>query len=102
MDSCCLNLKPNSHFAKAKGGLNRENDWFWGDRIRGSLKNDVWVNQLAKSLRTEKKARKFRPGVSFAVITSNNAPEAVVSSFHSVIYLKSKTAITSLKYIKML
>lgn len=77
MDSCCLNLKPNSHFAKAKGGLSHENNWFWGDRIRGSLKNDVWVNQLAKSLRAEKKARKFRPGVSFAVITSNNAPEAV-------------------------
>ncbi|KAM3695352.1 hypothetical protein ACB098_07G124600 [Castanea mollissima] len=77
MDSCCLNLRPNSHFAKAKGGLSRENDWFWGDRIRGSLKNDVWVNQLAKSLRTEKKARKFRPGVSFAVITSDNAKETL-------------------------
>ncbi|KAL4615813.1 hypothetical protein ACB092_07G154300 [Castanea dentata] len=76
MDSCCLNLKLNSHLAKAKGGFCRENDWFCGDRIRGSLKNDVWVNQLAKSLRTEKKARKFRPGVSFAVITSNNAKEA--------------------------
>ncbi|KAK7840609.1 glucose-1-phosphate adenylyltransferase large subunit 1 [Quercus suber] len=77
MDSCCLNLKPNSYLAKAKGGLTHENNWFWGDRIRGSLKNDVWVNQLAKSLRAEKKARKFRPGVSFAVITSNDAPEAV-------------------------
>ncbi|KAF3969091.1 hypothetical protein CMV_007092 [Castanea mollissima] len=50
MDSCCLNLKLNSHLAKAKVG---------------------------KKLRTEKKARKFRPGVSFAVITSNNAKEAV-------------------------
>jgi hypothetical protein len=80
MDSCCLALQPNTHLAKAnKGGLSHENDCFWGERIKGSLKNDVWVNQLGKSLRTEKKVRKFRPRVASAVITSNNAKEAVVS-----------------------
>uniref|UniRef100_A0A2N9J5S7 Glucose-1-phosphate adenylyltransferase n=1 Tax=Fagus sylvatica TaxID=28930 RepID=A0A2N9J5S7_FAGSY len=78
MDSCCLALQPNTHLAKAnKGGLSHENDCFWGERIKGSLKNDVWVNQLGKSLRTEKKVRKFRPRVASAVITSNNAKEAV-------------------------
>ncbi|KAB1207302.1 Glucose-1-phosphate adenylyltransferase large subunit 1 [Morella rubra] len=78
MDSCCLTVKPNSHLAKtSKGGLSHVNG-FWGQKITESLRsNNAWVNQLAKGLRTGKKVPKPKPGVAFAVITSNDAKEAV-------------------------
>jgi glucose-1-phosphate adenylyltransferase len=80
MDSCCLTLKPNTHLGKAsKGGLSLGNNGFWGERITGSLNNNAWVNQLAKSCRTEKKVTTLKPGVAFAILTSNNAKEAMVS-----------------------
>lgn len=80
MDSCCLTLKPNTYMAKAiKGSLSHGNNGLLGERITGSLSNNVWANQMAKSLRNEKKVTKLKPGVAFAVITSNNAQEAVVS-----------------------
>ncbi|XP_041012800.1 glucose-1-phosphate adenylyltransferase large subunit 1-like [Juglans microcarpa x Juglans regia] len=78
MDSCCLTLKPNTYMAKAiKGSLSHGNNGLLGERITGSLSNNVWANQMAKSLRNEKKVTKLKPGVAFAVITSNNAQEAV-------------------------
>lgn len=81
MDSCGLTLKPNTHLAKAsKGGLIRGNNGFLGERITRSLSNNLLVNQLAKSLGTEKKVTKLKPGVAFAILTSNDHPkEAVVS-----------------------
>ncbi|KAF3969090.1 hypothetical protein CMV_007091 [Castanea mollissima] len=48
---------------------------FWW--FKTSVRKLQWILALAKSLRTEKKARKFRPGVSFAVITSDNAKETL-------------------------
>lgn len=79
MDSCCLTLKPNTHLAKAsKGGLSRGNNAFWGERITRSLGNNLFVSQLAKSLGTEKKVTKLKPGVASAVLTSD-PKEAVVS-----------------------
>ncbi|KAG6653304.1 glucose-1-phosphate adenylyltransferase large subunit 1-like [Carya illinoinensis] len=77
MDSCCLTVKPNTYLAKAsKGRLSHGNNGLWGERITGSLSNNVWANQMAKSL-TNEKVTKLKPGVAFAVITSNNAQEAV-------------------------
>lgn len=78
MDSCCVALRANSHLVNArKGGFGNGNNGFWGERIRGSLNNSLWVNQLANSLRTDKKEKKIKTG-AFAVLTSNTPREAVV------------------------
>ena len=78
MDSCCVALKVNSHLVNArKDGFGNGDNAFLGARIRGSLKNSVWVNQLTNSLRTDKKEKKIKNG-AFAVLTSNTPREAVV------------------------
>ncbi|KAJ7967304.1 Glucose-1-phosphate adenylyltransferase [Quillaja saponaria] len=86
MASGCVTFKANTHLAKAtKGDLSHRDNGFWGERIKGSLNNNLLVNQLAKGLRTEKRVRKVKPGVAFSVITSNNAKKTVtvqVPSFH--------------------
>jgi len=80
MDFCCATLKANTHVAKAsKGGFNNGDKDFWGERIRGSFNNSVWVNQLAKSLKVDKSVNKFKPGVAFSILTSSNGRETVVS-----------------------
>ncbi|KAF5443939.1 hypothetical protein F2P56_036453 [Juglans regia] len=80
MDSFGLTLKPNTHLAKAsKGGLSRGNNGFFGERITRSLSNNLLVNQLAKSLGTEKKVTKLKPGVAFAILTSNDHPKEAVT-----------------------
>lgn len=86
MDFCCVTLKPNTHLTKvSKGGLSNGENGFLGDRIRGSLNNSVWVKQLEKTLRTEKKVKRVKPGVAFAVFTSNNTDVAVpLVSLHSL------------------
>lgn len=78
MDSCFVTLKPNTNLAKSRkvGLINGENR-FGGERIRGSLKESVWINQLAKSLRTEKRVKKIKSGVAFSVLTSYNAKETL-------------------------
>ncbi|KAE8008473.1 hypothetical protein FH972_004980 [Carpinus fangiana] len=68
MGSCCLALKPNTHLA---------NNGLLGERITGSLNNNSWVNQVARSFRTEKKITTLKPGVAYAIITSDNAKETV-------------------------
>ncbi|XP_022763239.1 glucose-1-phosphate adenylyltransferase large subunit 1-like [Durio zibethinus] len=77
MDSCVA-LKANSHLVNArKGGFGNGDNAFWGERIRGSLNNSVWINQLANSLRTDnKKEKKIKTG-PLAVLTSNTPREAV-------------------------
>ncbi|KAL9354390.1 hypothetical protein Peur_052360 [Populus x canadensis] len=78
MDSCCVALRANTHVAKAsKGGFNNGDKEFWGERIRGSFNNSVWVNQFAKSLKVDKSVNKFKPSVAFAILTSNNGRETV-------------------------
>lgn len=73
MDSCCVALKANTHMAKASGGGFRSGDnEFWGERMRGSLSNNVLFNQLTRSLRAERNVNKAKPGVAYAVLTSNN------------------------------
>lgn len=84
MDSCCVTLKPNAHLRKpTQGGLC---NGFLGERVRESFGNRIWVNQVSKALRTEKKSvNKARPGVVRAILTSNDIKEAVtlqVPSFH--------------------
>ncbi|KAF5745726.1 glucose-1-phosphate adenylyltransferase large subunit 1 [Tripterygium wilfordii] len=78
MGSCCLGLKANTHLANPKlGCLKNADDGFFGERVVGSLNNGAWVNQLTNSLKAEKRVKKVKPGVAFAVITSNNAKEVV-------------------------
>lgn len=73
MDSCCMALKVNAHLAQAsKGGLKNEDQGFWGERLRGSLNNNVLVNQIPKRLSSGKNGRKVKPGVAFSVLTSND------------------------------
>ncbi|OMO75635.1 Nucleotidyl transferase [Corchorus olitorius] len=75
MDSCCVALKANSHLVNArKNSFGNGENGFLGEKIRGSLNNNVWVNQLASSLRTDKKEKKIKTGVS-AVLTSNTPRE---------------------------
>ncbi|KAA8545992.1 hypothetical protein F0562_020557 [Nyssa sinensis] len=78
MDSSCATLKSSNHLGEvSKRGLNNGGNGFWGERIRGSLKNNVLANQLANSLRIEKRARKINPGVAFSVMTSSTDKETL-------------------------
>ncbi|KAK8568092.1 hypothetical protein V6N12_006656 [Hibiscus sabdariffa] len=77
MESCCLTLKANSHLVNVrKGGFSNGDSAFLGERIRGSLNNSAWVNQVANSLSVDnKKEMKIKTGAS-AILTSNNRKEA--------------------------
>lgn len=77
MDFCSISLKANTHLGKSSSSIG--DNGFWGEKIRGSLNDSVWVNQLAKSLKTEKRVRKCKPGVAYSILTSNNATDSVVS-----------------------
>ncbi|KAJ8763544.1 hypothetical protein K2173_002427 [Erythroxylum novogranatense] len=78
MDSCCVALNASNHLAKARNnGFDKGHKEFWGERIRSSLNINSWNNQLGKGLRAKKMANKFKPDVALAVLTSNNAKEAM-------------------------
>lgn len=80
MDSCRVALRANTHVAKATNqGFKNGDNAFWGERIRGSLNNCGEFNRLAKGLKAKKRDKKVKPGVAFAVITSNNPKEVMVS-----------------------
>ncbi|KAK7257954.1 hypothetical protein RIF29_32305 [Crotalaria pallida] len=90
MESACVTLKANTHFANSRKGntFGKENG-FLGERIKGGLNYSPWVNnQLATSLRTQEKVNKAKPGVVSAVLTSNNAKEAV--AFQVPTFLRRK------------
>ncbi|KAK9270397.1 hypothetical protein L1049_025976 [Liquidambar formosana] len=71
MDSCFGTLKGNAHLMQVnKAGVSAGDNGFWGQRIRGSLKRRD-LSQLWKSLRTEERIRKVKPGVAFSVFTSD-------------------------------
>lgn len=92
MDTSFATLKSTAHLATVTkgGGLTNGEDGIFGERIRGSLNGNVWVNQLAKSLKLdEKRKHKFKPGVASSVITTENGKETLVSSFYSIIIWKS-------------
>ncbi|XP_057953190.1 glucose-1-phosphate adenylyltransferase large subunit 1-like [Malania oleifera] len=78
MDSCCVNLKANTHLGRAgKVGLSNGDKGFWGERIRGSLNTSVWDNHISKRLRTEKREGKINRGAAFSVLTPNDVKETV-------------------------
>ncbi|XP_052180438.1 glucose-1-phosphate adenylyltransferase large subunit 1-like [Diospyros lotus] len=79
MDSCCATLRANSSLGKLSKRCLGDGDYgFCGEKVRGSLKNNnLWVNQLAKGLSIEKRARNIRPRVSCSVITSDHSEETL-------------------------
>uniref|UniRef100_A0A5B7AZI4 Glucose-1-phosphate adenylyltransferase n=1 Tax=Davidia involucrata TaxID=16924 RepID=A0A5B7AZI4_DAVIN len=66
MDSCCATMKANVHPVQiSRGGDNG----FWGEKIRANLQSRMLCTQSWKSLRSENRAGKVKPGVSFSVLT---------------------------------
>ncbi|XP_061353810.1 glucose-1-phosphate adenylyltransferase large subunit 1-like [Gastrolobium bilobum] len=79
MMSACVTLRANTHLANSrKESTFCQDHGFLGERIKGGLSYSPWIiNQLAKSLRTQEKVKKAKPGVVSAVLTSksNNTKE---------------------------
>lgn len=86
MDSCFSTLRANTHLGNSsKCGLTYRDNGFWGEKMRGNLSKGLWVDQLGKGLRFEKRAKKIIPRVSCSVITSGNGKETLVSHFYSLL-----------------
>lgn len=60
------------------GGLDRCENGFYGEKVRGSFNENAWI----KSLKSEKKALKLTPNVAYAVATPNISKQPVVSLMH--------------------
>lgn len=74
MDCCCPTMKAE---VLINGGLRKGDNGFWGESIKGSLKNNAFGTQIWKSL-NEKRLRKFKPGVAFSVLTRDINKEMAV------------------------
>ncbi|PSR99657.1 Glucose-1-phosphate adenylyltransferase large subunit 2/amyloplastic like [Actinidia chinensis var. chinensis] len=70
MDACCASLKTHVHPAH----VSREDTWFWGERIKGSLKSKILGNQFPKSLKSKR-------GVAFSVLTTSPDIDKEVLTF---------------------
>ncbi|PHU10628.1 Glucose-1-phosphate adenylyltransferase large subunit, chloroplastic/amyloplastic [Capsicum chinense] len=80
MDTCCVAVKSTAHLGRvSKGGFNNGEKEFFGEQIRGSLKNNLKFNQSSKSLKLEKKENKIKPGIAFSVITTENEQETLTA-----------------------
>ncbi|OWM87236.1 hypothetical protein CDL15_Pgr019283 [Punica granatum] len=80
MDSCCVGLRARTHLPRASTGVKNGGVGLLGERVRGSLNQSVWVDQVARSLRDDESGRakrKIKPGAASAIITSNNSPETL-------------------------
>lgn len=71
MDSCCATLKANALPVKVREvGPRNQGTGFWGESIRGSPKGRDSSTQLFKSLKSESRNRKIKPGVAHSILTS--------------------------------
>ncbi|KAK6805824.1 hypothetical protein RDI58_003609 [Solanum bulbocastanum] len=78
MENCCVAMNTTVHLGRVStGGLNTGDKEFFGEKIRGSLNNNLRINQLSKSLKLEKKENKIKPGVAYSVITTENDTETL-------------------------
>ncbi|KAI3460336.1 hypothetical protein Pfo_016999 [Paulownia fortunei] len=68
MDSCCPTMKAKVLPLQINGGLSKGDNGFWGYSVKGSLKNIAIGTQIWNNL-SEKRPRKFKPGVAFSVLT---------------------------------
>ncbi|KAL2498268.1 Glucose-1-phosphate adenylyltransferase large subunit 2 [Abeliophyllum distichum] len=76
MGSCCA-MKARVQPMQTNRSLSHGGNGFWGEKIRGSLKNKAFGKQFSKNLRSENKGNKFKPGVAFAVVTRDINKELV-------------------------
>ncbi|XP_015166682.1 uncharacterized protein [Solanum tuberosum] len=53
---------------------------YFGEQLRGSLYNNLWVNQLLRSLKPEKEESKIKPEVAFSVIAIENDRDSVTGN----------------------
>ncbi|XP_042482672.1 glucose-1-phosphate adenylyltransferase large subunit, chloroplastic/amyloplastic-like [Macadamia integrifolia] len=89
MDPCSATLKTNAPVVRAgKGGFDDGRHGFWGERIRGSLKNGFCDIKLTKSLMTENESKKIKAGVAYSVLTADVNKEAL--TFQAPVFVKSK------------
>lgn len=68
-----LGLGTNTVLPKA--GIKNVENTFWGEKIKGS----VFISYDSELSSNKSRNRKSRPGVAYAVATSKNAKEALVS-----------------------
>ncbi|CAA2972106.1 glucose-1-phosphate adenylyltransferase large subunit 2, chloroplastic amyloplastic [Olea europaea subsp. europaea] len=69
MDSFCVAMKAKLQPMQTNRGLIHEGDGLWGEKIRGSLKNNSFRKQISKNLRSGNRGKDFKPGVAFSVLT---------------------------------
>jgi len=75
MDSCC-NFSLGTKTVLAKDSFKNVENKFLGEKIKGSVLKPFSSDLSSKNFRN----RKLRPGVAYAIATSKNAKEALVSS----------------------
>lgn len=74
MESCCATLGANTYLGRTgRSGFRDGENRFLG----GNLNNNVLINHLPKSLRTDHGSRKIKPGVAFSVLTPNIPTETL-------------------------
>ncbi|KAK6115322.1 hypothetical protein DH2020_007591 [Rehmannia glutinosa] len=77
MDSCCTTIKANKMLPVKINGVSRKSDnGFWGEKIRGSLKEKAFRARHWKNL-SGKRTRNLKPGVAFSVLTRDINKEMV-------------------------
>lgn len=79
MESCCATIGTNTHLGRAgKSGFRDGESGFWGKRTRGNFNCKVLVNMGPMSQKSDHRARKFKPGVAFSILTSDNPTETLI------------------------
>ncbi|KAJ8442002.1 hypothetical protein Cgig2_020147 [Carnegiea gigantea] len=79
MESCCATIGTNTHLGRAgKSGFRDGESGFCGKRIRGNFNCNVLVNMGRMSQNSDQRARKFKPGVAFSILTSDNSTETLI------------------------
>ncbi|GAA0145486.1 nucleotidyltransferase [Lithospermum erythrorhizon] len=78
MTTSFTSLNSTTYFPTvSRGGDSGGDNLFLGEKIRLGLNNCVWINQLNKSLKVEKKGKNIKSGVAFSVITTENGRETL-------------------------
>ncbi|KAL2242003.1 glucose-1-phosphate adenylyltransferase large subunit 2, chloroplastic/amyloplastic-like [Sesamum indicum] len=69
MEACSPTMKPKVLSIQSNGGLSERDNGFWGDSVKRRSKNNLLGAQIWKKSLSEKRVRKFKPGVAFSVLT---------------------------------
>ncbi|CAI9755880.1 unnamed protein product [Fraxinus pennsylvanica] len=77
MESCCVAMKAKVQPMQTNKGFSQEGNGFWGEKIRGSLKNNAFRKLVSQNLRSENRGKDFKPGVAFSVLTRDINKELV-------------------------